>query len=61
MERVVKVVAMVDFMFSVSDDLDEAETSEEIEDRIRSGEYFPTDVVDCKLLQLVPSNLSLQM
>ena len=61
MERVVKVVAMVDFMFSVSDDLDEAETSEEIEDRIRSGEYFPTDVVDCKRLQLVPSNLSLQM
>ncbi len=52
MERIIKVVAMVDFIFSVSDDLDEAETSEEIEDRIRSGEYFPTDVVDCKLLSV---------
>ena len=53
MERILKVVAMVDFMFSVSDDLDDVETSEEIEDRIRSGEYFPTDVIDCKLLDVV--------
>lgn len=50
MERILKVIALVDYMFSVSDDLDEAETSEEIEDRIRSGEYFPTDVIDCKLV-----------
>ena len=48
------MVAMIDYVFSVSDDLDEAETSEEIEDRIRSGEYFPTDVVNCKLLSVVP-------
>ena len=54
MERLIKVVAMIDYVFSVSDDLDEAETSEEIEDRIRSGEYFPTDVVNCKLLSVVP-------
>lgn len=53
MERILKVVAMVDFIFSVSDDLDEAETSEEIEDRIRSGEYFPTDVINCELMSVV--------
>jgi hypothetical protein len=52
MERILKVVAMVDFIFSVSDDLDEAETSEELEDRIRSGEYFPTDVVNCNLVSV---------
>lgn len=50
MERVLKVIALVDYMFSVSDDLDDDEISEEIEDRIRSGEYFPTDVLDCKLV-----------
>lgn len=50
MERILKVVAMINYVFSVSDDLDEAEASEEIEDRIRSGEYFPTDVIDCKLV-----------
>ena len=54
MERIIKVIAMIEYMFSVSDDLDEKETSEEIEDRIRSGEYFPTDVVDCKLVSVVP-------
>lgn len=52
MERILKVVAVVNFLFSVSDDLDETETSEEIEDRIRSGEYFPTDVIDCKLVSV---------
>ncbi len=52
MERILKVVAMVDFMFSVSDDLDENEASDEIEDRIRSGEYFPTDVVNCNLVSV---------
>ena len=52
MERIIKVVAMVDYLFSVSDDLDEKETSDEVEDRIRSGEYFPTDVVDCKLVSV---------
>lgn len=50
MERILKVVAMISYVFSVSDDLDEAEASEEIEDRIRSGEYFPTNVVNCELL-----------
>ncbi len=54
MERILKVIAMVDFMFSVSDDLDENEVTDEIEDRIRSGEYFPTDVVNCKLVSVVP-------
>lgn len=54
MERILKVVAMIDYMFSISDDLDERETLDEIEDRIRSGEYFPTSVVDCKLLEVVP-------
>ena len=54
MERILKVVAMVDFLFSVSDDLDETETSEEVEDRIRSGEYFPINVVNCELLSIVP-------
>lgn len=53
MERILKVVAMVDFIFSVSDDLDEAETSDELMDRIRSGEYFPTDVVNCELVSVV--------
>lgn len=53
MERIIKVVAMIDYMFSISDDLDERETLDEIEDRIRSGEYFPTSVVDCKLLEVV--------
>ena len=52
MERLIKVVAMVDYLFSVSDDLDENETSDEVEDRIRSGEYFPTDVIDCKLVSV---------
>lgn len=54
MERILKVIAMVDFMFSVSDDLDENEIADEIEDRIRSGEYFPTDVTNCKLVSVVP-------
>lgn len=54
MERIIKVVAMIDYMFSVSDDLDEKETLDEIEDRIRSGEYFPTDVANCKLVSVVP-------
>lgn len=54
MERIIKVVALVDFIFSISDDLDEKETSDEIEDRIRSGEYFPTDVVNCKLVSVAP-------
>ena len=54
MERIIKVVAMVNYMFSVSDDLDEKETIEEVEDRIRSGEYFPTDVIDCELMNVAP-------
>ena len=52
MERIVKVVAMIDYLFSVDDDLDNQETSDEVEDRIRSGEYFPTDVIDCKLVSV---------
>ncbi len=52
MERLIKVVAMIDYVFSVSDDLDDAETSDEVEERIRSGEYFPTDVIDCKLVSV---------
>lgn len=54
MERIMKVVAMIDYMFSISDDLDEKETLDELEDRIRSGDYFPTSVVDCKLLEVIP-------
>lgn len=54
MERVMKVVAMVDYVFSISDDLDEKETLDELEDRIRSGDYFPTCVADCKLVSVVP-------
>ena len=54
MEKIVKVVAMIDYMFSISDDLDERETLDEIEDRIRSGEYFPADVESCKLISVVP-------
>lgn len=54
MERILKVVAMIDYMFSISDDLDERETLDEVEDRIRSGEYFPTSVVNCELLEVVP-------
>lgn len=54
MERIIKVVAMIDYMFSISDDLDERETLDEIEDRIRSGEYFPTDVINCELVSVVP-------
>lgn len=54
MERIIKVIAKIEYMFSVSDDLDEKETSDEVEDRIRSGEYFPTDVVDCKLVSVTP-------
>lgn len=52
MERLIKVVAMIDYVFSVTDDLDDEETSIEVEDRIRSGEYFPTDVIDCKLVSV---------
>jgi hypothetical protein len=44
---------MVDYVFSVPDDLDDDEASDEVEDRIRSGEYFPTDVIDCKLVSVV--------
>jgi hypothetical protein len=54
MERIMKVVAMVDYMFSISDDLDETETLDELEDRIRSGDYFPTSVIDCKLMSVTP-------
>ena len=54
MERLIKVVAMIDYIFSVSDDLDDDEVNEEVEDRIRSGEYFPDDVADCKLVSVVP-------
>ncbi|MBO7309506.1 MAG: hypothetical protein J6V38_07750 [Kiritimatiellae bacterium] len=54
MERIIKTIAMIEYMFSVSDDLDEKETLDEIEDRIRSGEYFPTDVANCKLVSVVP-------
>lgn len=54
MERIIKVVAMIDYMFSISDDLDERDTLDEIEDRIRSGEYFPTDVINCELVSVVP-------
>jgi hypothetical protein len=53
MERIMKVVAMVDYMFSISDDLDERETLDELEDRVRSGDYFPTNVIDCKLLEVI--------
>ena len=44
---------MIDYIFSISDDLDEKETLDELEDRIRSGEYFPTDVVNCNLVSVV--------
>ena len=52
MERFIKVVAMIDYIFSISDDLDEKETLDELEDRIRSGEYFPTDVVNCEMVSI---------
>ena len=54
MERIMKVVAVIDYMFSISDDLDEKETLDELEDRIRSGDYFPTSVVNCELLEVIP-------
>lgn len=52
MEKILKVVAVVEYFFSVTDDLDDGEVADEVEDRIRSGEYFPTDVADCKLLSV---------
>lgn len=39
------VRAVIDFEFDSPDDLDETEMLAEIEDRIRSGEYFPRNVV----------------
>lgn len=39
------VRAIIDFEFDFPDDLDETEMLTEIEDQIRSGEYFPRNVV----------------
>ena len=40
------VRAVIDFEFEYSDDMNDAEILSEIEDRIRSGEYFPRNVVN---------------
>lgn len=55
MEKVIKVVAMITYMFTVDEELDDEEATTEIEDRIRSCECFPTDVVNCELLSVAPA------
>ena len=41
----INATATIEFAFESPDDLDETEMLTEIEDRIRSGEYFPRNVV----------------
>ena len=54
MEKMIKAVAMISYIFTVDDDLNGDETSNEVEDRIRSCECFPTDVVNCELINVAP-------
>ncbi len=52
MNNRVNIKAVIDFAFSTDPDLSPAEMMEEFIDRIKSGDYFPNDLIH---LELIPA------
>lgn len=52
MKERISIKAVIDFTFNTDPDYTRDEMIEEIIDRIRSGDYFPSDVVG---LELIPA------
>ena len=52
MNNRINIKAVIDFAFPTDPDLSPAEMMEELIDRIRSGEYLPSDLID---LQVIPA------
>lgn len=50
----ISITATMQFIFDKKDDLTRAEFLQEIEDRIRSGEYFPHDVAEVIIDAITP-------
>lgn len=52
MDNRINIKAVIDFAFPTDPDLSPAEMMAEFVDRIRSGEYFPEDLIN---VQLIPA------
>ena len=52
MNNRINVKAVIDFAFRTDPDLSPAEMMEELVDRIKSGDYFPEDLIR---LQVIPA------
>lgn len=52
MDNRINIKAVIDFAFPTDPDLTPAEMMAEFVDRIRSGEYFPEDLIN---VQLIPA------
>lgn len=50
MDNRISVKAVIDFAFNVDPEMSPAEMMDELIDRIRSGEYFPEDLIDVELI-----------
>lgn len=50
MDNRISVKAVVDFTFKIDPEMSPAEMMAEFVDRIKSGDYFPEDLVDVSLI-----------
>lgn len=46
----ISIKAVIDFAFTTDPDMSPSEVMEELIDRIRSGDYFPSDLVDLRVI-----------
>lgn len=50
MNNRISIKAVVDFAFTTDPDMSPSEVMEELIDRIRTGDYFPSDLVDLQVI-----------
>lgn len=50
MNNRISIKAVIDFAFTTDPDMSPSEMMEELIDRIRSGDYFPSDLVDLQVI-----------
>ena len=50
MNNHINLRAVIDFAFKIDPDMSPAEMMEEFIDRIKTGEYFPTDLIHLEVI-----------
>ena len=53
MKNRVNVKAVIDFAFQTDPDMSPTEMMEELIDRIRSGDYFPSDLINLQVVSAI--------